>query len=136
MVEVSNNTKIIMIFNYTQDIYNHLFSPVERQDLSSAMSFKTLRFTPKQLMVLSWGAHDIIPLNNFTLQFKVSGGLFKGYVQIIYNPFKDRYDISFLSFDESGKLATDYDVKGLCYDKIHDAITAYVEYDPSYLVSD
>jgi hypothetical protein len=125
-----------MNLNFTTIIYKQLFSPEENDGLSSNHSFQTLRFTPKQLMVISWGIHDVMPLNNFTLQFKVSGGLYKGYVQIIYNPFKDHYDISFLSLKNSGKWVTHYEVNGIHFDKIHKAINAYVEYDPSPYIRD
>lgn len=113
---------------------NSSYPPVKIQEIKSDAQFpgsKTYEIvcSPNQSKVMSWGSHNFIKLDNYTLQFSVNGFLFQGLVQIAYDLVEDLYNIRFVTLESNGARTIHQEYKGGFFDVMHDVIDRYVEYD-------
>ena len=83
-------------------------------------------FKTQLMVVLSWGFHKPMALEN-GIRFKVTGFLFRGVVEVVYNEGRDLFDISFI---KSNKVVKSID--GVYFDMLVDVIDDVVERTPDY----
>jgi hypothetical protein len=80
-----------------------------------------------QIKVWSWGARSFVALNEYTLRFRVSGHLHKGYVTVFLTPM-DVYKVCLLKLD--GTVVKEID--DVYCDELTDVIDRAVERIPEY----
>ena len=83
-------------------------------------------FKTQLMVVLSWGFHKPMALEN-GIRFKVTGFLFRGVVEVVYNEGRDLFDISFI---KSNKVVKSID--GVFFDMLVDTIDDFVEKTADY----
>lgn len=77
--------------------------------------------------VWSWGAHNYIKMNDYTLRFTVKGYLHKGHVYVVVNA-SDLFDVYLTS--NQGNIQQV--IKDIYVDDFIDMVDAQVEYIPEY----
>jgi hypothetical protein len=114
--------------NYAKEIYNHLVSSIEIKNEESEWRSNCYTFDifDGQAKVRSWGAHDFIKIDDLTLQFRVNGLSFAGFVQISYCPGEDLYILRFISQDSLGAWKIFQEFKEVFLYQLRDVIDNYM----------
>ena len=79
----------------------------------------------------SWGPHQWMMIDEYTLQFKVQGHHYRGHVRIEYNKGCDLYDIHFGDWHHY-EWRNHETIEGIYFDEMVDVIDQKVEYIPAY----